>query len=145
MDIYPFNLKIPDLCNDKDKTKWIKPSCSVIIPYWDSQSENTKNDLRNLILRLRRYDFELSGVPLGDDDARGDEIEVDDPELNIEAHKAKKKSVEDLIHEIEELEYLEQINEKSTMEFWLHINDVNVESDIQEVDKLFNENIWIVS
>ena len=127
------------LITTDDKTKWIKPSCSVIIPYWDSESENTKNDLRNLILRLRRYDFELSGVPLGDDDARGDKIKVEDLELNAETKKLKKKSVQDLIHEIEELEYLEKINEKTPIEFWYHINDINLNKDAEELDKMFDE------
>ncbi len=122
--------------NTADKSTWVKPFCSAIIPYWDSNSEETKNDLMSLIKELRKLDFELEPTESGNDDPDGSEDFDERKNLNKEDSKVKRKSVEDLIHEIEELEFIEKINDQSPIEFFYEINGINKE----EVEKWYEEN-----
>jgi hypothetical protein len=82
-----------------DYTKWVKPYCAVIIPYWDDRSETTMRLLANTIRKLRdSWGFDPRFImSIGDDYGDSDYTEPLDG-LN-ELYKRNKK-----IHMIEEIE-----------------------------------------
>lgn len=92
------------LISVSDYSKWIKPCCAVIIPYWNNTSEQTKRQMETIIHDLRyRYDFTARlELTLGDD--RG--ISAGDPEipenlLNEERERIRQALVDDIEQEIE--------------------------------------------
>lgn len=109
-----------------DKSKWIKPFCNIIIPYWDIESEETKQQMINLLIKLRKIGFKQEPVNRGNDDAFSIILEVEDDALNIKDIPKRKISIEDLQHDIEEAEYLIKINELSVLPFFYEINDIEI-------------------
>ena len=90
------------LISPKDYTKWVKPECAVIIPYWDDTSDDTRKLIAATIERLRReFDFNARlEVGLGDD--RGSSSEPDNPEtLDEETVRFRDSIVEEIEQEIE--------------------------------------------
>ena len=113
-----------------DMTKWIKPFCNIIIPYWDSDSEETERQLVSLLGRLRQIGFQQAPIKMGIDEAISTTPEVDDDPLNIPDTARRNLSIEDLYHEIEEAEYLRVINAMPSLPFFYEINDLEKEEEI---------------
>jgi len=105
--------------NTKDLSNWIKPYCSMIIPYWDSESELTKSELCNLIRKLRdEFDFHpVYLVSLGNDLGKIGQ------ETNLEILNKKNKRergfqiIEDINHEIENLDLNQKIDSMTDSEW----------------------------
>ena len=89
-----------------DYSKWVKPYCAVIIPYWDSASEFTKNILASKIRDLRdSWEFDPHFVlSVGDDLANNGEDNSDDPLNKLNKGNKKVKLIEEINHEIEILD-----------------------------------------
>ena len=90
----------------KDYSKWIKPYCSVILPFWDNESQFTTRELAKSIKDLRdNFGFDPAfKVSIGDDIADGEKEEELDA-LNKKDEKKKKfELVKEIRHEIEELD-----------------------------------------
>jgi len=89
-----------------DYSNWIKPFCSVIIPYWDKESQFTSNELARQIVDLRdNFGFDPTFyVSIGSDIGTGkkeDNLE----QLNVKDEKNKKTEMIDKIyHEIEQID-----------------------------------------
>jgi hypothetical protein len=95
-----------------DYSKWIKPYCAVIIPYWDTDSEFTARELARQIKDLRDnfgYDpsYKISlGCDIGDGKS---EEEMDN--LNKRNNKLKRASIiDDIKNEIEILDQTQSIS-----------------------------------
>jgi len=110
-----------------DMTKWIKPYCNIIIPYWDSESEETKSQLISLLMRLRRIGFRIEPMERGNDKAVSNIPEVEDDPLNIPDTPRRNGSIEDLEHDIENAEYEQKINNMPSLPFFYEINDLERE------------------
>lgn len=84
-----------------DYAKWVKPCCAVIIPYWDSKSDETRRQMATIIHDLRyRYDFHAKlELNLGDD--RGTTSGEDDAPPNL-GDENSDRIRESLIDEIEQ-------------------------------------------
>lgn len=112
--------------NTSDYSKWIKPYCSVIIPYWDTVSEFTTRELARQIKDLRdnfAYDPTYY-ISIGSDIGDGKKKEDMDI-LNSKNEKNKKFEIIDEIKNEIELLDKEQIDMKEaerinnmTMEEW---------------------------
>jgi superfamily II DNA or RNA helicase len=92
---------------------WVKPYCSVIIPYWDRETELSKKELASQIKNLRdQFGFDpVYYVSVGTDIGKGKKEEQLDP-LNDRDRKDKKfKVIEEIQHEIEILEQ-EELDQK---------------------------------
>jgi hypothetical protein len=107
-----------------DYSKWIKPYCAVIIPYWDETSESTAKHLAKTIKDLRDQ-FDFSGVyevSLGSDTATGggedDMSALNQPDISV----IKKKLVDEIEHEIDELDKLDKLVEEN-----IKINQMSAE------------------
>ncbi len=86
-----------------DYSKWIKPFCSVIIPYWDRESEFTTNELARQIKSLRdNFGYDpVYYVSIGSDIGKGKNPE-DMDFLNKKDEKNKKSAlIEEINHHIE--------------------------------------------
>lgn len=111
---------------------WVKPNCAVIIPYWDSSSEFTKNILADIIRKLRsKFDFSPNLIlSVGDDFAKTDnDIDLDGLN-NVEKSKKKWKLIDEINQEIEKLDLIdvdqkekERIEKMSELEFFQLINN----------------------
>ena len=88
-----------------DYSKWVKPYCAVIIPYWDTCSEFTKNIIAKRVKDLRdSWDFDPHFVlSVGDDISDGDGD--DDIEGLNKLNKGNKriKLIEEINQEIEKM------------------------------------------
>ena len=90
-------------CALEPQSTWIKPCSSVIIPYWDDKSNETRRLMATIIHDLRyRYDFNARlEVNLGDD--RGNAVgEI--PQVNLtseEADRIREALVDEIEQEIE--------------------------------------------
>lgn len=114
-----------------DYTSWVKPYCSVIIPYWDRESEMSKVELAKQIKGLRdQFGFDPTYyVSVGTDIGRGKKDE-DMDQLNKRDQQAKKfKVIEEISHEIEILDQaeidqkeMERISKMDLME-WFNYNN----------------------
>jgi len=85
---------------------WIKPFCVVIIPYYDRESEATCHKIAADIKELRdKYDFDpVYYVSVGSDLGSAEEV-VEMEDLNsVDDKKRKVKLIEEIRHEIEELD-----------------------------------------
>lgn len=89
---------------------WVKPNCAVIIPYWDSKSEFTKNLLADIIRKLRgKLDFSPKLVlSVGEDFGKSEGKNDLDGLNNLNKKDKKWKLIEEINHEIERLELNEQ-------------------------------------
>lgn len=105
--------------NTNDLSKWVKPYCSVIIPYWDSQSEFTKNELSKTIKELReKYDFDPAYIiSLGNDlGLVGEEVTLEDLNNKKERNRGF-EIIEEIKHEIEDLELKQEASKMADLEF----------------------------
>lgn len=108
-----------------DLSKWIKPYCAVILPYWDSRSEFTKEQLAFTIKDMRdRWGFDPRfEVSLGDDIAESELVYQDDGLNDLDRKQKKAVFIEEIVHKIEtfdkdliELDRREKINNMSALE-----------------------------
>lgn len=89
-----------------DYSKWIKPYCAVIIPYWDSESQFTANELARQIKQLRdEFGYDpIYYVSVGSDIAKG-KGEDDLDALNKKNERNKRTElIEEINNEIERLD-----------------------------------------
>lgn len=100
----------------EDKSKWVKPYCAVIIPYWDPSTQANADNIANKIKKMSKtmdYEFDWS-ISLGDDMPVG-VAELELPFLNtIEKRKAK-DLIEGIKHVIDDIEVI-YANEKEVEE-----------------------------
>ena len=91
------------LISVSDYTKWVKPCCAIIIPYWNDESNSTRRLMARIVRDLRdKYDFEAKlEVYLGDDKGRTEKKPDVDPSLIEEEQKLLDAMVEEIEHEIE--------------------------------------------
>lgn len=117
-----------------DYSNWVKPYCAVIIPYWDKESEFTKQELARQIKSLRD-DFGYNPafrVSIGSDMAKGETPEDMDA-LNQKNQKNKKfELIGEIRHEIELMDQAEidlvedeRINNMSVEEWFNYANGLN--------------------
>ena len=128
------------IISTEDLSKWVKPFCNVIIPFWNSDSLDAKDKMVEIIRNLRESGFELEKF------STGTELNVEDiPEdpyepINTPVASKRKSGIKDLIHDIEEIEYLSRLYNmriENPMGFFNEINDIN--KDLNEVDQLFDD------
>lgn len=111
---------------------WIKPNCAVIIPFWDSESDFTKEELSKQIKGLRdNFGYDPTYyVSIGSDIGSGKKKD-DMPGLNKKDERNKKSEIIDEIqHYIErfdkeelDLKESERIMRLSELEFFDEINN----------------------
>ncbi len=92
-----------------DYREWIKPFCAVIIPFFDRESEATSKRISEDIKELRdSFDFNpVYYVSVGNDLGSSSDVEEME-ELNSREGKDKKfKLIEEIKHNIEELDRVE--------------------------------------
>ena len=90
-----------------DYSKWIKPYCAVIIPFWDKESEFTTRELARQIKSLRdNFGYDPTYyVSIGDDMGKGKKEE----EMDILNHKNERNRKAEIIEEIRnEIEILDK-------------------------------------
>lgn len=89
-----------------DYSKWVKPYCAVIIPYWDNTSEFTKRLLADAVRKLRdSWEFDPHFIlSVGDDMADGDGENYDEGLNNLNKSNKKAKLIEEINQEIETLD-----------------------------------------
>ena len=112
---------------------WIKPNCAVIIPFWDSESDFTKEELSRQIKGLRdNFGYDPTYyVSIGSDIGNGKEKE-DMDELNKKNERNKKSElIEEIHHHIErfdkeelDLKESERINNMSVEEWFNYANNI---------------------
>ncbi len=92
-----------DLISVNEKSKWIKPCCAVIIPYWNDESNSTRRLMSRVINELRtRLDFEARLiVNLGTDTGRTNHTDENDPTLIEEDINLRNSIIDEIEHEIE--------------------------------------------
>ena len=100
---------VSGLISTADYSKWIKPNCAVIVPYWDSESEASANEIARKIKALRdNFGFEPDfKVSIGSDIGDSTSDEVLDGLNDKDEKKIKYKLIEDIKHIIEELDQAE--------------------------------------
>ena len=114
--------------NIRDK---IKPYCSVIIPYWNSETSTSKEVLSNRIIELRdKYGFTYEMVGYGDDTGESDTNSIEG--INKKDNDRKKDCYidDDLKHMIEEIDInkekeleQEKLNKMEGLEFLKYIKN----------------------
>lgn len=89
-----------------DYSKWIKPNCYVIVPYWDNESEASAKEIASKIRALRdNFNYEPDfKVSIGSD--IGDSTKTPEPDgLNVNGPKEPKyKLIEDIKHHIDKMD-----------------------------------------
>lgn len=112
---------------------WIKPYCAVIIPFWDRESEFTKNELAKQIKGLRdKFGYDPTYyISIGSDLAKSDKSEDMDAQNKKDEKDKKFQLIDEINHEIELLDKEElDMNEgerisKMSMEEWFNFaNDI---------------------
>lgn len=88
-----------------DYSKWVKPYCAVIIPYWDVASEFTKRILADIVRKLRdNWEFDPHFVlSVGDDIADGDDKNEDEGLNKLNKGGKRVKLIEEINQEIEKM------------------------------------------
>ena len=141
-------------CALEPRSTWIKPCSSVIIPYWDDKSNETRRLMATIIHDLRyRYDFNARlEVNLGDD--RGNAVgEI--PQVNLtseEADRIREALVDEIEQEIEgirvgiveryEAHRVDNLSEDDYFDFVLNSLTNNVGNDLNNLfEKFINETI----
>jgi len=114
-----------------DISKWIKPFCSVIIPFWNAESAEAKDKMVNLVQSLRNIGFEIEKFGTGDDINKGDKIEPELEPQNQPAEAKRKSGIKELEQELEELNYLQHINNMSPLEFLSEMSGLGSHSDFK--------------
>jgi hypothetical protein len=92
-----------------DMSNWVKPFCSVTIPFWNEESAEAKEKMVVLITQLREVGFQIEKFGTGTDINKNDKI---DPELDPqnEPKLSKRKSgIRELEQELEELAHLQRV------------------------------------
>ncbi len=94
------------LISTDDYTKWVKPYCAVIIPYWDSGSEFTKTLLADTVRNLRdSWEFNPHFIlSVGDDIADGDMKNEDEGLNKLGSGSKRVKLIEEINQEIEKMD-----------------------------------------
>lgn len=95
-----------------DKEKWVKPYCAIILPVTSHDSENRNKNIAKTVKRLRdEYEFNVTFINHGEDisESDNDEQDVDRNKVN---KKEKNTIIENIIHEIENLDKKEKNNDK---------------------------------
>lgn len=113
--------------SSKDYTKWVKPHCAVIIPYWDTESESTKKILSEVIRELRdnwKFDPHFI-VSVGEDIADLNKNQSEDPLNDLSRGDKKSKLIKEIQQEIEKMDKeavdmieSERIRNLSNLEFF---------------------------
>jgi hypothetical protein len=101
-----------------DYSKWVKPYCAVIIPYWDTESEFTTRELAKQIKSLRdNFDFDPTYyVSIGSDIGSGKKEEEMDILNKRDERSRKARVIEEIRNEIEILDMEEiDINESNRL------------------------------
>lgn len=104
------------LLEAKDKLNWVKPYCSVIIPYWDSSTKDNADHIAEKIKSISKtldYEFHWD-IILGDDMPVG-VAELDMPFLNTPEKRKVKDLIEGIKHVIDDIEII-YANEKEVEE-----------------------------
>lgn len=118
-----------------DYTKWIKPSCAVILPIISVDGEYAVNQISELIKELRdRYGFDASFIVSEGCDLAKTKNDDGLPNLN----KPDRKDASDIIKRInQEIERLDGYDEMSVFS-----NKFNICEDDDELDKLLEEELY---
>jgi hypothetical protein len=89
-----------------DYSKWIKPYCAVIIPYWDDTSKFTKQLLADTVRKLRdSWEFDPHFIlSVGDDMADNDSKNEDEGLNKLDKGNKRVKLIEEINQEIEKLD-----------------------------------------
>jgi len=116
-----------------DYSKWVKPYCAVIIPYWDSESQFTANELARQIKQLRdEFGYDpIYFVSLGCDIAMG-KAEEDLDALNKKKERNKRTElIEQINNEIERLDQIQvqnalqkKVQEMTADEWFIYANNL---------------------
>lgn len=103
---------------------WIKPFCAVIIPFFDKESEVTSRRISEDIKELRdSFEFNpVYYVSVGNDLGSSEKTEEMDALNRPEGKQKKVKLIEEIKHNIEELDRMEREQEEIK-----RINDMSVE------------------
>lgn len=104
---------VSGVISSEDYSKWIKPFCSVIIPFWDAESEFTQKQLSKDIKSLRdNFGFDPTIVlSLGDDMAYGNKKSEMDQLNKIDKKDKKYEIIKKIEQDIESLDK-EEFNSK---------------------------------
>ena len=98
----------------------LKPGCSVIIPYWDSNSQENSEKIEKTIKKLvLNCDWGVLEVPLGTEKSFGsseDELDLLNNDFKISKSKNKLGEIENIIKIIEDEKRTRFINSLSKME-----------------------------
>jgi len=104
-----------------DMSKWIKPFCSVIVPFWNSESAEAKDKLINLVTQLRGIGFEIEKFNTGSEINKDDVTDVDMEPQNEPIAPKRKSGIRELEQELEELEYLQKLNNLQPIDYLLEM------------------------
>ena len=106
-----------------DMSQWVKPFCSVIIPFWNAESTEAKDKLVTLVTELRNIGFEIEKFSTGTDINKDDKQEEEmDPQNEPTAPK-KKSGIKDLEQDLEELDYLQKLHNLSPIDYILEMSN----------------------
>ena len=117
-----------------DYSKWVKPYCAVIIPFWDKESEFTTRELARQIKSLRdNFNYDPTYyVSIGDDMGKGKKEEEMDMLNQKDEKNRKAEIIEEIRNEIEILDKDEfdmaesnRINSMSVEEWFNFANNIN--------------------
>lgn len=134
-------LKKGEISTD-DLTKWVKPCCNVIIPFWNSDSLDAKDKMVEIIRNLRESGFELEKFSTGSELNMEDNPKDPYEPINTPLLSKRKSGIKDLIHDVEEMEYFSNLYSLSPLERFCEINEVDtneINENLEEVNNLFNE------
>lgn len=89
--------------DSKDYSKWVKPHCVVIIPYWDDTSEQTKRLLSDIVRKLRdSWGFDPHFIlSIGEDFADSDGKNEEEGLNKLDKNDRIIKIIEEIQNEIE--------------------------------------------
>ena len=116
-------------------SEWIKPFCSVIIPFWNAESAEAKDKMVALVQSLRNIGFQIERFGIGDEINKGDNREPDLEPQNEPSEVKRKSGIRELEQELEELEYLQKIHNLPPIQFLETMSDLK--QDIN-VDNFYN-------
>jgi hypothetical protein len=100
------------LISTDDYSKWVKPYCAVIIPYWDDDTVITKRKISNILINLRdewgfNPHFEVS---IGDDRAKSNKSTTDDSLNEKNKRDEKFNIIDDINNDISDLDNMKLKN-----------------------------------
>jgi hypothetical protein len=116
-------------------SEWIKPFCSVIIPFWNAESAEAKDKMVALVQSLRNIGFQIERFGIGDEINKGDKVQPDLETQNEPSEVKRKSGIRELEQELEELEYLQKIHNLPPIQFLETMSDLK--QDIND-DNFYN-------